>query len=145
MESIRVFVSHSSKDKVMAIAIAKAMNVFHMKPFPARSDVRGDELWREELRVEIEKCGMLVALVTPNFRESYYTEQEVGAAWVLKKPVLAVCFGGAVPTGFISERQGLKYDGSHPSDTGESILEFALANTQKGNAADMLVDMLAES
>lgn len=146
MEPIRVFVSHSSKDKEIAARMAEAMRQMHMKPFLAHSHIEGGELWRETLRDEVEGCDMLVALVTPNFRKSEYTEQEVGAAWVLKKPVLAVCTGDEVPTGFVAERQGLKYDVRRPGSAAERMLDLYLSEVRKkANVADVLIEMISES
>ena len=81
MEPIRMFISYSNEDKKMAGEIARVLRILRMKPFLAHDDIGTGERWKEAVREEICRCDMLVALVTPNFHESEYTEQEVGAAW----------------------------------------------------------------
>ena len=145
MEPIRVFISYSSKDKKMAGEIARILSILRMKPFLAHDDVEAGEQWKEVVREEIRKCDMLVALVTPNFRKSEYTEQEVGAAWGLKKPVRAILTDDKGLSGFIVDWQGAKYTGHPPAAAGE-IMRFALSERHgKENVVDMLVERLAES
>lgn len=146
MEPIRVFVSYSSKDKKMAGEIDAVLKVLRMEPFLAHGDsIETGKQWKEAVREAIRECDILVALVTPNFRESEYTEQEVGAAWGLKKPVLTILTDGEKPSGFIVDWQGVKYTGYPPAAAGE-IMRFALSEHHgRENVVDMLVERLAES
>ena len=144
MERKRVFISHSSNDKKIVSEMADYIERVGMKVFLAHIDIEGGVKWKESLHKEITECDLLVALVTPNFYTSEYTCQEVGAAWVLNKPVLPVC-KGAIPNGFIGERQGIQYDQEWTLNTAESILRFALREVyddeSMGNfLAKMLVD-----
>ena len=116
-----------------------------MEPFLAHDGIAGGEPWREALRDEIDKCNMLVALVTKNFHASEFTGQEVGAAWVLQKPVLCVCVDGAAPAGFVAERQGFKYDHADPDRMAADMLTFAMPKIYGERAADTVVEMLPES
>lgn len=146
MKPIRVFVSHSSDDIEMAMDMKEAMMYLRIKPFLAHSDIEVGESWRDAIRNEITKCDILVPLVTPKFRESEYTEQEIGAAWVLKKPILPVLADGEKPTGFITEKQGVKYDKEFSGNTACSILKFALSEIHcKERVAAMLVERLVAS
>lgn len=146
MKPIRVFVSHSSKDRNMVVDLERAMRELRMRPFLAHRDIEAGWSWREAIRKEITKCDILVALVTPNFRESEYTDQEVGAAWGLEKPVLAVLAGKAAPTGFIADLQGARYDRNHPPHTACEIMRFALSEIHgEERVVDMLAEMLAKS
>ena len=145
MGPIRVFISYSSKDKEMAGEIAAILSILRMRPFLAHDDIEAGEQWREAVREAIRECDMLVALVTPNFRESKYTEQEVGAAWGLKKPVRAILTDDEGLSGFITDWQGARYNGYPPAAAGE-IMRFALSERHgRENVADMLVERLAES
>ena len=146
MEPIRIFISHSSEDKTMAAKLAKSMRTLRLEPFLAHSDIETGKRWKEVIRKNILKCDVLVALVTPNFRRSEYTEQEVGAAWVLEKPILTILAGKIAPTGFITDLQGAKYDHKHPPNTAGEIMRFALSEIYgEERVADMLVEMLAKS
>ncbi|MCE2509194.1 MAG: toll/interleukin-1 receptor domain-containing protein [Nitrosopumilaceae archaeon] len=133
MAPIRVFISHPDRDRAMAAELKRIMDAVLMRPFLAHRDIGAGAVWREAIRREIEGCDMLVALVTPNFCESEYANQEVGAAWVLGKPILPVLADGATPPGFISDMQGVKYDLDAPLNTARNILKFAqIAVGRKG-------------
>ena len=81
-----MFISHSHEDMEIATRLSDTLGQLDVVPFIAHSDIMGGELWKETIRDEIVECDVLVALLTTNFRKSEFTEQEVGAAWVLKKP-----------------------------------------------------------
>jgi len=53
-------------------------------------DLSAGENWPEKLRAEIRSADLIVALVTPHTLSSSWMNQELGAAWVLKKPILAI-------------------------------------------------------
>ena len=146
MKPIRVFVSHSHEDVKMAKKLANALGELDVVPFLAHSDIVGGELWMETIRNKIIECDALVALLTNNFRKSEFTEQEVGAAWGLKKPVLPLYTGDEMPSGFITDRQYIKYDNNNPERTAGEILKFILIKIHgKGRAMDRMVDMLSKS
>lgn len=142
MDGIRVFVSHSSTDRKIAGTLAKALRALRMDPFLAHDDIEGGEQWRDAIRKEIESCRVLVALVTKDFRISEYAGQEVGAAWVLKKPVLPVCVGELTPPGFMADSQRVKYDKDNPFNTAKNVLKFTLAAIYgKENTLEKMVEM----
>jgi len=146
MEPIRVFVSHSHEDVRMAKNLSNALGVLDVVPFLAHSDIVGGELWKEAIRDKLDECDAVVALLTGNFRKSKFTEQEIGAAWALKKPVLPLYTGNEMPGGFIADRQYIKYDNDNPERAAGEILKFILIETcGKGRAMDRMADMLAKS
>ena len=146
MRAIRVFISHSHEDMEMATRLSDTLGQLDVVPFIAHSDIMGGELWKETIRDEIVECDVLVALLTTNFRKSEFTEQEVGAAWVLKKPVLPLYTGDGMPSGFIADRQYVKYDNSNPERAAGEILKFVLFKTYgRERAVGMMVDMLTKA
>lgn len=146
MKAIRVFVSHSHKDVKTATRLSRALGSLGVVPFLAHSDIRGGELWKETIRDKIVECDVLAALLTTNFYKSEFTEQEVGAAWVLKKPVLPLYTGDVMPSGFIADRQYVKYDTNNPERAAGEILKFFLFKTyDRESAVGMMVDMLSKA
>lgn len=147
MRAIRVFISHSHEDMEMATRLSDTLGqLVGVVPFIAHSDIMGGELWKETIRDEIVGCDVLVALLTTNFCKSEFTEQEVGAAWVLKKPVLPIYTGDVMPNGFIADRQYVKYDNSNPERVAGEILKFVLFKAyDRERAVGMIVDMLAKA
>ena len=146
MDDIRVFISYSDKDGAMAGNLADVLKTLQAKTFLAHVDINVGAHWNDAVRKKICECHILVALVTPNFRESEYTDQEVGAAWGLGKPILPILADRTAPAGFIAERQGMKYNSENPPDTACRIFRFALSEIHgEERVVDVLVERLAKS
>ena len=144
MEPIRVFISHSNRDRKIASTLAEALRVLRMEPFLAHDDIEGGEEWRGAIRREIKGCDVLVALVTKDFRISEYAGQEVGAAWVLRKPMLPVCVDDLTPPGFMADNQRVRYDGNNPISTAKNALKITLASIHgEDNVMEKLAEVLA--
>ena len=136
-----VFVSHSNKDNTMANEIESSINKLYLELFLAHRDIEGGEEWREVIRGKIRDCNVFVALVTPDFHESEYTEQEVGAAWLLKKPILSIRVDGTDPKGFITGKQWITYNKQYPHTTAGELVKFALTEM---DGHDRMVDVVVE-
>ena len=86
----RVFLSHAAADRPAARRIARALeqqgraSVFT----PDMLDVAGD--WSEELRRAIAESDVFVVYFSPRTRETEFVLQELGAAWALGRPIVAV-------------------------------------------------------
>ena len=143
---ISMFVSHSNSDNTIVDNITSVINDSYVELFLAHRDIGGGEEWKNVIRAKIRDCNGLVALVTPNFYKSEYTSQEVGAAWVLDKPILAIRVGETEPKGFITEKQWITYDSTYPYNTSGEIVKFALIETYgQKKTTDMLVNMLNDA
>ena len=143
---VSIFVSHSNKDINLTKEIEGFINKSYIKLFFAHRGINGSEKWNETIRVNIDGCDGMLALVTPNFHTSEYTKQEVGAAWVRKKPILPVCVDKARPKGFIKEIQWILYSNSWPYESTGEIIKFALSqNREHEEMVDIVVKMLIGS
>lgn len=95
---IKIFISHSAKDKDFAAAVVDLLEAtLNIPPDAIRcTSVDGYKLEAgdspETLRLNIQSCDVLVALLTPASLESGFVLMELGAAWGFNKricPVLA--------------------------------------------------------
>lgn len=146
MGDICVFVSYSIKDSTMAGQLATVLKTLRVETFLAHDDINVGAQWKDAVRKGICKCDMLVALVTSNFHDSQYTDQEVGAAWGLGKPILLVLVDRTPPAGFITEQQGMEYNRKNPPVTACLIFRFALSKTYgEEHVVDVLVERLAKA
>ena len=145
VKPIKVFVSHSHDDVKQAEKLENAINESYLKLFLAHRDIEGGREWNENIRDEIGNCDMLLALITPNFYQSEYTGQEVGAAWMIEKPVLSVSVNNTRSSGFITGRQWVEYNQRYPSRTAGSIVKFALTEFHKHYVVDIAINMLNDS
>jgi hypothetical protein len=66
---------------------------------------------------------ILVALVTPGFHNSYWTNQEIGIAIGKEKPIISIKIGDN-PKGFIAKYQAIQGKGRYPQDIVADIIKI---------------------
>lgn len=104
--SIRVFISHVAKDKILATEIKEGLADFEIASFVAHEDIEPTKEWQSEIERALFSMGMLVALLTEGFRESKWTDQEVGIAIGRGVPIVSVALD-VDPYGFIGKYQAI--------------------------------------
>ncbi|KGR91349.1 hypothetical protein CD30_05900 [Ureibacillus massiliensis 4400831 = CIP 108448 = CCUG 49529] len=90
-----IFISHSSKDGDLAIALMDLLqNQFnlHRENFFLTSDeeLKVGEDWIESIRKGMEQANIVLPLITPNFLESQFCLCELGATWINQKALVPV-------------------------------------------------------
>lgn len=92
-EAYRVFISHSHKDRWIARHIVKEMESLGKKSIDVFLDEKNIEVGlpiAKEVREAIERCDEFVVLLSPNSKGREWVLMEMGAAWVLRKPIMVV-------------------------------------------------------
>jgi len=64
--------------------------------------------WQEEITKHLKACDLFIPLISPRFRESKWTDQEVGMAVAWKKKIVPFLLDKIPPYGFISKYQASK-------------------------------------
>ena len=96
----RLFISHISTAKDKATRLRDCLILYHISGFVAHQDILPTEEWQ----IEIEDA--FLAIHTPGFAKSFWTQQEIGFA--VARGVKIISFKmGEDPTGFISKHQVL--------------------------------------
>jgi len=126
-EPVVIFLSHQAKFKVEVAALKQELEYYGTKCFVAHEDIKPTQKWLKEIKRAIKDCDALVALLTPDFRESQWTDQEIGMAMGLKKLVISVRLGRD-PYGFMASAQALKGELAEPRPLAESIVRALLHN-----------------
>src|SRR5262249_23463463 len=102
----RLFISHISKDKLKAARLKECLAPYGIAGFVAHEDIHPTLEWQWEIERGLNSMDAMVAIQTPGFSQSTYTQQEVGFA--LGRGIKIISFEmGEQPTGFISRRQSL--------------------------------------
>lgn len=112
--SMKIFVSHSSRDKAIAEAfvnlIKTALNI------PSKdircTSVDGYKLTagadsNEQLRSEVFGCEVFVALLSPTSMKSMYVMFELGARWGTKRHLVPIRVGGLDPSALKAPLSGI--------------------------------------
>jgi hypothetical protein len=101
---IRVFLSHSSKDKRLAADLKELLEALGLAVFVAHQDLKPSAQWQDRIVEELQASDVFLALLTNRFRESVWTDQEFGMAFALNKLIMPIrC--RSLPHGFMANSQ----------------------------------------
>jgi hypothetical protein len=106
--SFRLFVSHTNGNAKFATGIKTFLWKYRIECFVAHNDITPSEKWREVIRAALLTTHAMTAIVTPDFRESEWCDQEIGFALARSMLVVPVMCGDVPPHGFLSEFQAIK-------------------------------------
>jgi hypothetical protein len=141
----RLFLSHLSSFKKTTAVLQAALRRFGISAFVAHVDIEPTREWQDEIEAGLFSMDALVAIVMPGFKESNWTDQEVGVAvgrGVLVIPVIR----GLNPYGFIAKYQGLQANGKSVTQVALSIFEVLVASPKtRGRMLTCLVDVTLQS
>jgi hypothetical protein len=125
--SFRLFISHVS-EKLDSIAMIKnRLSDYGISCFIAQLDIEPTREWQDEIEAAIRSADALAAVLTPNFRSSTWTDQEIGIAvgsGVLVIPIDA----GLAPYGFLARSQALPVKGKKAKDVAELLVQVLTRN-----------------
>lgn len=110
-DRLRLFFSHTHPNKKLAAEIRADLLDKGVDLFVAHEMIEPTKEWMGEISVALATCDAMVALLTSDFADSAYCDQELGFA--LSRDVLIIPIRhGADPHGFISKFQALPGDTS---------------------------------
>jgi hypothetical protein len=125
----RLFLSHVAAHKDTATALRDALALRGIHAFVAHEDIEPSREWQLEIELALRSMHGMVALITPDFHASKWTDQEMG--WALGRGVVVLPLRlGADPYGFIQKTQALAGKIGHPRRLAERIARTLLANQQ---------------
>jgi hypothetical protein len=122
--AFRLFISHTHPNAPFAAKVKTYLERVLIECFVAHNDIEPSEKWMRVIESALLTCHAAVALVTPDFRESKWCDQEVG--FCLARSMLVVPLMRDVdPHGFLSEFQGVKLnENTHPSTAAISVFKI---------------------
>lgn len=106
----RIFISHISAEKKIATGFKNALEPYGLAGFVAHEDIEPTREWQDEIEAALSSMDALVAILTPGFGESKWTDQEVGVAIGRHVPIVSLK-AGLDPYGFIGKYQALACKG----------------------------------
>lgn len=102
----RLFISHIAKHKDRATRLKDCLAPYSISGSVAHEDINPTLEWQVEIERALYNMDAFLAIHTPGFKDSFWTQQEIGFA--LGRGVKIISFKmGEDPTGFISTKQAL--------------------------------------
>lgn len=132
----RVFISHISKHKVIAKRLKDCLAPHAINGFVAHEDIHPTLVWQTEIERALHAMDAFIAIHTPGFSASVWTQQEIGFAVGRGTNIISFKMGED-PTGFISKQQAL----ARGKRTAEEIAREieALLSSDEQTAKSLLV------
>ncbi len=112
--NLRVFISYSNEDRKIAAMAKDAFSMIGVNSFMAHEDIQPTKQWKIEIISELKKCNLFAPIITENFKQSDWANQESGAAIIRGINIIpiSIALPGETftnPYGFIGDYQALKY------------------------------------
>lgn len=107
----RLFLSHHHAHRVLAGQLRERLKLYGIDTFVAHDMIEPTMQWRDEIEAALGTCDALAALLTPEFLESKWCDQEVGTALGRGRCIVGIK-QGADPHGFIGKYQAVNGDTS---------------------------------
>lgn len=126
---LRLFLSHVSAHKTQVSALKRALRPYGVAAFVAHEDIEPTIEWQSEMQVALTTAHTVAALLTEDFHESHWTDQEVGIG--IGRGLFV--FGIQLPTppyGFLGRLQGLPGDLAKPNALAKSIIDILLKRSE---------------
>jgi TIR domain len=89
-DGFRLFLSHKSEVKKQTADLKNNLSLLGISAFVAHEDIRATRAWLEEIENALLSMDAFVALMTEEFHDSHWTDQEVGFALAPGVPVIAL-------------------------------------------------------
>jgi hypothetical protein len=141
----RLFISHTSTNKESAHRLKDWIARYNVAAFVAHDDIEPTKEWEAEIERALRTMDALAAIISPDFFESRWCDQEVGFAFGRSKLVVPIC-KDAIPHGFLGKYQGFKTQGLVPSVVAEKLANILVEHpltTQR--MTDALVERMVAS
>jgi hypothetical protein len=123
----RLFLSHLSSDKIAVSKLSDELRIYGISAFVAHEHIQPSLPWQDEIILGLRTMHALVALVTPEFHKSQWTDQEIGWALGRGVPVISIRLGKD-PCGFAGKFQALSGSLEQPTALSKSIVAVLITN-----------------
>src|SRR3989344_1788114 len=106
--NVRVFISYSSLDAGLAGGIKRGLERLGMDVFIAHDDIIPSLEWIKTILENLDSTDIFMPIITQNFKESEWTDQESGIAFAKEKIIVPISVDNQHPYGFLNRFQSAK-------------------------------------
>lgn len=132
-DRFRLFISHIHQNAEEAGSLRTELAKRSIDAFVAHDSITATEEWVRVIEYALRSCHACAAMLTPGFKESDWTDQEIGACMARDLLIIPLEYG-LIPYGFLARYQALPITGRLPSDVALSIFELLAQKEQSRDA-----------
>lgn len=126
---LRLFISHIAEKREYATELKTELHAYGISGFVAHADITPTREWQDEILLALTTADALVALLTPGFHASLWTDQEVGFVMGRGRLTVAV-MAGESPYGFIGSLQAFAGSNKTAAELASEIFTAFVSNKQ---------------
>ena len=144
--SLRIFLSHRDEYKAHAHALADALEPYGVSVFVAHDAIKPMREWQKEIMNGLKTMEVMLVLLTEDFHESNWTNQEIGFALGKGTPIVCVKVGTIDPEGFIGSRQALRGSLENVHEIAPQVYRALIDEIgQEGRLKEILIEAFVSS
>lgn len=117
-----------------------ALAEYGISAFVAHEDIEPTREWQDEIELALSTMDAMLAVLSPGFKESNWTDQEVGFAVGRKIPIVALRLG-LDPYGFIARYQAVQVKGEKVGAVAQEIFTILM---RKPTLSEKLLSVMIE-
>jgi pyruvoyl-dependent arginine decarboxylase (PvlArgDC) len=125
----KLFISHLAKYKEKAQSLKIALLKYGISSFVAHDDIVPTKEWQIEIEKALFSMDALTAILTPEFENSKWTDQEIGIA-IGQQILIIPIRKGLDPYGFIGKYQGFNSNNKTVEEVAIGIAEILFTNNK---------------
>lgn len=138
---LTAFVSHLARNKKQVSSLKTRLEMWGISSFLAHKDIEPSREWMQEIEKALATMEILIAVVEPGFKESNWTDQEIGYALGRNVDIIPLRVG-LDPYGFMGKYQGIQAKNKLPEAVAQEIAKVLL---RKPNLRDKLLSGASKS
>nr|WP_321235801.1 toll/interleukin-1 receptor domain-containing protein [uncultured Psychroserpens sp.] len=138
----KLFMSHLASFKKTTSILKNDLERYGISAFVAHEDIEPTKEWQDEIEKGLFTMDALCAILMPGFKESNWTDQEVGVA--IGRDVLIIPIRKDLdPYGFIGKYQGLQAIGKNVGEVANGVFKIIASNPKtKNQYLNILVELI---
>ncbi len=138
----KLFISHLATFKKTISILKNELEKYGISAFIAHEDIEPTKEWQDEIEKGLFSMDALCAVLMPGFKESNWTDQEVGVA--IGRGVLIIPIRKELnPYGFIGKYQGFQAIGKNIGEVANGIFKIIVFNNKtKSKYLNILVELI---
>jgi len=138
----KLFMSHLASFKKTTSILKTDLEKYGISAFVAHEDIEPTKEWQDEIEKGLFTMDALCAILMPGFKESNWTDQEVGVA--IGRDVLIIPIRKELdPYGFIGKYQGLQAIGKNVGEVANGIFKIIASNSKtKNQYINILIELI---
>ena len=143
---LRLFISHKDTFKTEAATLKDYLESYGISCFVAHDNIEPMKEWQDEIENALFTMDALLIMLTNDFHDSYWTDQEIGVAIGRNVPVYPLRLEEKNPYGFISKFQAIKSNFQDLKGASQIIFDRVInSSVSKNSIKNALIEKFVNS